>query len=199
MNQSADKKKLILKVATELFSRFGFAKTSLDEIAASARIAKGTIYYHFKDKEELFLEAVEHKAEEFFQVLGARLAELADFEEKLAFFLNFPVHYVSESMPILIEGMKHIPVSYAQRLEDSTRAYRDRMCAQLMEIVQQGRQQGIINPRLDYERFSVMVNDWFLLGSLDFTNLDRSRLIERIERDHELIIQLLLYGIIKRS
>jgi AcrR family transcriptional regulator len=37
-------------MATQLFTRFGFAKTSLDEIAAAAQIAKGTVYYYFPVK-----------------------------------------------------------------------------------------------------------------------------------------------------
>jgi len=48
----------ILIVATKLFSRFGFHKTSMDEIAKIARKAKGSLYYHFKSKEELFREVV---------------------------------------------------------------------------------------------------------------------------------------------
>ena len=51
-------KNKILSVANELFSRFGFHKTSMDEIAKIARKAKGSLYYHFKSKEELFREVV---------------------------------------------------------------------------------------------------------------------------------------------
>ena len=48
----------ILSVANKLFSRFGFHKTSMDEIAKIARKAKGSLYYHFASKEELFKEIV---------------------------------------------------------------------------------------------------------------------------------------------
>jgi len=48
----------ILRVANQLFSRFGFHKTSMDEIAKIARKAKGSLYYHFASKEELFKEVV---------------------------------------------------------------------------------------------------------------------------------------------
>lgn len=48
----------ILNVAARLFSRFGFHKTSIDEIARIARKAKGSIYYHFASKEVLFREVV---------------------------------------------------------------------------------------------------------------------------------------------
>jgi len=48
----------ILGVASRLFSRFGFHKTSMDEIAKIARKAKGSLYYHFASKEDLFREVV---------------------------------------------------------------------------------------------------------------------------------------------
>lgn len=53
-----DTKESILSVANKLFSRFGFHKTSMDEIAKNARKAKGSLYYHFASKEELFKEVV---------------------------------------------------------------------------------------------------------------------------------------------
>jgi AcrR family transcriptional regulator len=53
-----DTREKILIVANKLFSRFGFHKTSMDEIAKIARKAKGSLYYHFASKEELFKEVV---------------------------------------------------------------------------------------------------------------------------------------------
>ena len=53
----------ILSVADKLFSRFGFHKTSMDEIAKIARKAKGSLYYHFASKEDLFREVVSKEIE----------------------------------------------------------------------------------------------------------------------------------------
>lgn len=198
MNQSSETRARILKVASGKFAHYGYLKTSLDEIARDARIAKGTIYYHFHDKEDLFLEAIHNKAEEFFQVLESQLEAVPGFEEKLTCFLNFPVHYIFENMPILVEGMRHIPLSYQEKLEKSRQDYKERMLRLLQEIMESGKAQGIINEKIDSGRFSEIINDWFLMGDANFANFDKELLIQRIERDHELIIQLLLYGIIKR-
>lgn len=53
-----DTRDKILSVANKLFSRYGFYKTSMDEIAKIARKAKGSLYYHFASKEDLFKEVV---------------------------------------------------------------------------------------------------------------------------------------------
>ena len=48
----------ILAAALEEFAARGFAATRLDDVARRARIAKGTIYLYFRDKESLFQELV---------------------------------------------------------------------------------------------------------------------------------------------
>ncbi|WP_353963340.1 helix-turn-helix domain-containing protein [Tepidibacillus marianensis] len=40
--------------AIDVFSEYGFEKAKMDLIAEKANVAKGTIYYHFKSKEEIF-------------------------------------------------------------------------------------------------------------------------------------------------
>lgn len=47
----------LLDAATEQFAAHGFTATTIDEVAASARVSKGAVYYHFDDKARLF-EAV---------------------------------------------------------------------------------------------------------------------------------------------
>jgi AcrR family transcriptional regulator len=64
----------ILKVASKLFGRFGFYKTSMDEIARIARKAKGSVYYHFASKEELFREVVSNE----FALVKTQLVAVVD-------------------------------------------------------------------------------------------------------------------------
>lgn len=49
------KKKSIIEVATRLFAAKGVKETSIAEISKLTGAAEGTIYHHFKTKEELFL------------------------------------------------------------------------------------------------------------------------------------------------
>lgn len=47
----------LVEAARELFARDGYAATSLDAVAAKARVTKGAVYHHFDGKRQLF-EAV---------------------------------------------------------------------------------------------------------------------------------------------
>ncbi|MBN1116906.1 MAG: TetR/AcrR family transcriptional regulator [Bacteroidales bacterium] len=53
-----DVKDLIVDSATKFFSKYGFHKTTMDEIAKNIHKAKGVIYYYFRSKEELFREVL---------------------------------------------------------------------------------------------------------------------------------------------
>lgn len=59
--QELDIKDLIVESANKFFSKFGFAKTTMDEIARNIHKAKGLIYYYFKSKEELFNEVLKQE------------------------------------------------------------------------------------------------------------------------------------------
>ncbi len=55
-------KEAIVNVARHIFSRFGFRKTTMDEIAIASKKGKSSIYYYFASKEEIFQAVVEKEA-----------------------------------------------------------------------------------------------------------------------------------------
>jgi len=93
-----DTRNAIINVANRLFSRFGFHKTSMDEIARVARKAKGSLYYHFPSKEDLFKEVVGKE----FEYLKASLLQVVNDpalspKEKLKKYLLKRMEILSES------------------------------------------------------------------------------------------------------
>lgn len=69
MRSPATTKQMILDAAEGLFARYGFRKTSIDDIAESAKIGKGSVYLHFASKEEIFAEMVRRLSEEMIETL----------------------------------------------------------------------------------------------------------------------------------
>jgi AcrR family transcriptional regulator len=59
--KAAARRDAILDAALDEFSARGFAAARLDDVAKRAGVAKGTIYLHFKDKENLFQELIRAK------------------------------------------------------------------------------------------------------------------------------------------
>lgn len=83
-----NKKSLILDTARKRFLHFGYAKTSLDEIAEDLGIGKATIYHYFKNKEELFLHVVKQESSMLQRILIKSLETVKTPHEKLKVFLQ---------------------------------------------------------------------------------------------------------------
>lgn len=84
----------ILRAATELFVRQGYRKTSMDEVAQHAGVAKGTLYAYFANKIDLLVAAVALEKREH---LGAA-AEVLD-----------PARPAAERLRGLVMGMLLLP------------------------------------------------------------------------------------------
>jgi AcrR family transcriptional regulator len=67
-------KNLIFESAINTFSESGYRGSTMDDIAANAGLAKGTLYYHFSSKEEIFNFIVE----EGLQILQNQVIEVQD-------------------------------------------------------------------------------------------------------------------------
>lgn len=55
-------RKKIIETAGQIFSRFGFRKTSMDEIARALKMGKSSIYYYYESKEAIFEAVVLNEA-----------------------------------------------------------------------------------------------------------------------------------------
>lgn len=83
----------ILDAARAVFSREGYAATSVDEIAAEAGIAKGTVYLYFKSKEELYLAALARDIRAFADKAREEMESVPAFREKIEAFLRVRLEY----------------------------------------------------------------------------------------------------------
>jgi AcrR family transcriptional regulator len=61
VNKEEFRKKIIL-TSGQIFSRYGFRKTTMDEIAAALKMGKSSIYYYFSSKEDIFEAVVLYEA-----------------------------------------------------------------------------------------------------------------------------------------
>ncbi|HAM10990.1 MAG: hypothetical protein A2X05_11905 [Bacteroidetes bacterium GWE2_41_25] len=61
VNKEEFRRKVIL-TAGQIFSRYGFRKTTMEEIATALKMGKSSIYYYFDSKEEIFEAIVRNEA-----------------------------------------------------------------------------------------------------------------------------------------
>lgn len=60
-----DVRQALLDAARSIFARYGYNKTTVDEIAKAARKGKSTFYYYYKSKEEIFKDVIDKEAQIF--------------------------------------------------------------------------------------------------------------------------------------
>ncbi|GLB59976.1 TetR/AcrR family transcriptional regulator [Cytobacillus sp. NCCP-133] len=72
----------IITVARDLFVKEGYSAASMRKIADILHCSHGAIYYHFKNKAQLFYEMVEADFQQLNQVLESVLSESADTNEQ---------------------------------------------------------------------------------------------------------------------
>ncbi|RMH05511.1 MAG: TetR/AcrR family transcriptional regulator [Nitrospirae bacterium] len=87
----------ILEAAERQFSRHGFFKTSMAEIASAAQFALGTVYRFFRSKEEIYISIVEAKSEELAALLDTQIAMARTASEKLATFIRVKLEYADRN------------------------------------------------------------------------------------------------------
>ena len=87
------KKDAILQAATYLFSRKGYKDTAMGELSKMTGAAEGTIFYHFKSKQEIFLTILRNLKEdilpefEHYRNAESEKTGLDMVEESISFYL----------------------------------------------------------------------------------------------------------------
>ena len=116
----AQKKRAILDAATVLFAEKGYNETSIAELAHITGSAEGTIFYHFKTKNHLFLAVLSGVKQgitrEFREYVGTHRFKtgLEMIGEVIAFFFYLAAHH--EEWFLLIQ--RHYPYELARTNEE---------------------------------------------------------------------------------
>src|SRR5437867_10852268 len=82
-DHAADTRRALVHGARRLFSRNGYAATSLDEVCERARVTKGALYHHFANKQDLFAAVLDAVEADFVQSGAAAAADDNDVWDAL--------------------------------------------------------------------------------------------------------------------
>ncbi|MBN1251640.1 MAG: TetR/AcrR family transcriptional regulator [Bacteroidales bacterium] len=183
----------ILNVATNIFSRFGFHKTTVDEIARMAHKAKGSIYYHFKSKEDLFELVVEKE----FQTLKSELLKAIETsktaKEKLMNYAKVRMVTVSK-LSNYYDALKNEHLSYIDFIVKIRQKYNNEEILLINKILKNGVENS------EFELNDIFLTSNVILSALkgfELPFLINNKTDELIKR-HEELINIINRGIEKR-
>ncbi|RLD56006.1 MAG: TetR/AcrR family transcriptional regulator, partial [Bacteroidetes bacterium] len=89
-------KKRIIKVAQDIFRRYGFKKSTMDEIALASGKGKSTLYHYFKSKEEVFAAVIEKEGATMFRELNKIITANIDCKSKLKKYIITRMSLIDE-------------------------------------------------------------------------------------------------------
>src|SRR5713101_1191203 len=134
---NSPKPNAIVLAALELFTRYGYRKTSIDDIAQAAQVAKRTVYLHFENKAAVFLAILEYLGDQVRQrcvaaerMGGAAVDRLTGLLDAY-FGMAFELFSKSEHMPELEETFSKLARA---RIGDLNTEYEDRLARFLRSL-----------------------------------------------------------------
>ncbi len=85
---STNSKQQFIEAAGIVFERYGFKKTTMDDIAFAAGKGKSSLYYYFKNKEEVFEAVVAHEAKQLVAEINKAINSSHPAVDKLRSYVN---------------------------------------------------------------------------------------------------------------
>jgi AcrR family transcriptional regulator len=189
----------ILDAAEEVIADRGFHAARIQDIAERARIAVGTVYNHFRTKEDVLRALLEERSEALRSELAKAPGDPLPFEKKLAVRLSRLLAYVDRHRSFFLVALEHGLFGAASAAAEANlhgkpvRRMADVKGA-LTALVQEGIDAGALVPddpaRLT--RFLGGTVRGFIVGGLQAGVL-------RIEDEAAIIVSLFLHGAGHRS
>jgi TetR/AcrR family fatty acid metabolism transcriptional regulator len=173
--QAESKKRLILKVATEVFAEKGFNETTVSQIAQKAKISEGSIYHYFASKEDLLFSIPEERMENFLSGLHESLEGIKGALNKIRKLIWYHLQFYQKNRDyvlILLQNIRQNPRF------NSTRAYSlIRNFGKLVaQIIEEGKEEGAIRRDVD----SRILRD-AILGAIEHTTI-RGSILGRLPK-----------------
>ncbi|WP_440640884.1 TetR/AcrR family transcriptional regulator [Bradyrhizobium sp. PUT101] len=127
-----DRNEYILRVASEVFLTSGFDRTSVDAIAASARISKRTLYNRYTDKATLFRAVLSDLIDRWLVPLHQFSSEEGDLEQTLLALAHYLVTFVLQPHSL---NINRVVISEAQRWPEFGRLVTERARKPAIQVI----------------------------------------------------------------
>ena len=183
----------IIDSAKELFARFGFRKTTVDEIAQSLHKGKSSIYHYFKSKEEIFKEVIKKEYDFLKQSINQALVQQDSPKDKLQIYILTRLDVLS-NLSNFYTALRNDYFECLGLIEGIRKQYVLEEIATIKIILQEGMDRGIFNIQHIEVTAQTIIS---VLKSLEYDwamEEDKEELVENITN----MLDMFFYGIMQR-
>jgi len=202
IKEKDSRKKQILKSARALFFKKGFNQVTVDEIARSSELGKGSIYLYFDSKEEIYAQILLNDIDSFNRQVSALLEKQGKASELLTEFSDIYINFFFSDGELFRILMAYMLQPAKMNLPEKLNAQILNANARSIDVIGKILQKGI-----DTQEFSREINVkqnqnafWGLLNgiiSLFIFSGTQARRKERIYSTTRLALEIFIKGLKK--
>ena len=148
----------ILLTAKSLFIQQGYHGLAMRQISEAVGVSKAALYYHFKDKEELFLAILDIYLNEIESAIDAIQSKRLSSSEQLRMFVEYILSQPAEQRAVMRLGSQEMAQLSASSRKSFGKIYREKFIGKLTAIFQAGIESG------ELKSLNAEVATWALLG-----------------------------------
>ncbi|HSN77564.1 MAG TPA: TetR/AcrR family transcriptional regulator [Anaerolineae bacterium] len=149
----------ILQEATRLFVDRGYHGLSMREIAEAVGVSKAGLYYHFRDKEDLFLAILTNNLDRLEQTIR-QAGQAATVRAQVEQFVTEIFQWAPEQRAIIRLASQEMDHLSQQGVAEFTRLYHAKFIGQIQALLAAGIARGELRP------MDPILATWLLLGMM---------------------------------
>jgi TetR/AcrR family fatty acid metabolism transcriptional regulator len=138
----SEKRNQVLTLAKKRFERFGFSKTTVDEIARDAGISKRTLYQEFESKEKILEELFMFEALSVRKVILNQIKKIVDPAERLQTYIRLAIKYLNHN-PFIVSVLHDESGFFAPFLKDKPCIIEQGIEEIISNILKEGIKKGV--------------------------------------------------------
>lgn len=131
----------ILDAAAQLFATRRYHEVRMDDIAAHAGVAKGTVYRYYRDKEDLYIALTIHGMHRLFAAVQNKTIGPGDPNQKLHDYITEIVRYY-EQYPYFLELIQRVESSTSTATINALSAIRSQYYNLVVSLIRQLHRDG---------------------------------------------------------
>lgn len=192
--KTGEKYQAIIDAAVRVIAKYGYHNSQVSRIAREAKVADGTIYLYFENKDDILISVFTEKMGQFIETCRERITAAATVEEKLHVLIHAHLSQLAQhpewakvtqielrqSNPVISKGIGEVLKQYLNLIDD---------------VIEEGIAQGVFRAEMDvrmarkmiYGTLDEAVTSWVMKQC----KYDLTSLVEPIHN-------LFLYGLVRR-
>lgn len=144
--EKTDKKQQIFNAALAVFARYGYRKTTVEDVATAVGMTKSNIYFYVKNKQDLYEQTVAGALEKWRTAVETEMETATTVPEKFMVAARRSFDYLKSQKQLRALLIQDPEIFTLSRSEDRFFEVNHRAMMMLRQVIQQGVDEGIFHP-----------------------------------------------------